>query len=196
MVGLDDTMMHNVARAIVAPGTDGSRLADQVADVLAYELAVGEIRRRGDQLSFHHHVPQPEGLEQDLDGGAFPPWYQWRVANWGCKWDASTSHLDELRVDPGSGTAHLSWTFETPWSPPVPWAVSAWERHCQVRLQLFCEEEGNGLLYHLECRDGSVNDAAFDCGSPDELEEYFVQRRGLDEVPQWYWPDEDEDGEV
>ena len=42
----------------------------------------------------------------------FETWYEWSIAHWGCKWDAST-----LDIDIDGGVARIE--IETPWSPPL-----------------------------------------------------------------------------
>jgi hypothetical protein len=39
-------------------------------------------------------------------------WYNWQVANWGCKWDASST--DFILIS----DTELNITFDTPWCPP------------------------------------------------------------------------------
>ncbi len=51
----------------------------------------------------------------------YPHWYEWRVANWGTKWDARVEDFDDS--DPKQTYVY----FETAWSPPVEfmkWFVS------------------------------------------------------------------------
>ena len=56
-------------------------------------------------------TPQPT-----VDG--FTNWYDWSVANWGCKWDIDPTEGLEF-TDCGDGTAHISGWFQSPWSPPI-----------------------------------------------------------------------------
>tara|TARA_R100000654_G_scaffold54167_2_gene80338 strand:+ start:864 stop:1295 length:432 start_codon:yes stop_codon:yes gene_type:complete len=84
----------------------------------------------GDDFSFERISPMPEifipkwyeNLTQEeiekekIPWNYVPPWYSWRLENWGCKWDASDvtfmyDHNDEVM---------LSCFFSTPWSPPEP----------------------------------------------------------------------------
>ena len=43
-------------------------------------------------------------------------WYDWRCANWGCKWDAG----NEFTPDGGYPEGVTEIEFKTPWSPPEP----------------------------------------------------------------------------
>jgi hypothetical protein len=55
-------------------------------------------------------------------------WYDWRVTNWGTKWDvvdveitqSLTLHDDEEDQEPSSMNASFSFNCWTAWSPPIP----------------------------------------------------------------------------
>ena len=58
--------------------------------------------------------PAPtEGEPQPLVDG-FDNWYDWRVENWGTKWDVDADYL-ELSDD---GTTITGW-FDSAWAPPI-----------------------------------------------------------------------------
>lgn len=58
--------------------------------------------------------PAPkEGKVQPLVDG-FDNWYDWRVQNWGTKWDVDVDNL-ELSED---GTTITGW-FDSAWAPPI-----------------------------------------------------------------------------
>lgn len=61
-----------------------------------------------DASLLQHIIPMNEAL---LDGG---DWYEWRLDNWGTKWDIYETHC--TRIDANT----LSITFYTAWSPPIP----------------------------------------------------------------------------
>ena len=61
--------------------------------------------------------PTPEGSKQPKVDG-YDNWYDWRVANWGTKWDIDTTQGLEF-TDNGDGTAQISGWFETAWAPPI-----------------------------------------------------------------------------
>ena len=66
-----------------------------------------------------HIKPMPEELE-DTTSSDYPNWYDWRVNNWGTKWDIySPWDTDEIYVaDDGKET--YVFKFDTAWSPPIP----------------------------------------------------------------------------
>jgi len=61
-----------------------------------------------DASLLQHIIPMNEAF---LDGG---DWYEWRLDNWGTKWDIYETHC--TRIDANT----LSMTFYTAWSPPIP----------------------------------------------------------------------------
>ena len=76
--------------------------------------------------------PAPrEGTPQPLVDG-FDNWYDWRVANWGTKWDVDTEGLEY--TDNGDGTSSIAGYFESAWSPPID------------AYQTFCDDMDNCSL--------------------------------------------------
>lgn len=68
----------------------------------------------------------PQAVVDDLGieyGAALgmPDWYQWRVNNWGCKWDVVV-HDNDLVALPGllpPGRWALTYRFNSAWAPPL-----------------------------------------------------------------------------
>ena len=57
-----------------------------------------------------------KGPQPTVDG--FDNWYDWRVSNWGTKWDIDPKEGLEF-TDNGDGTAQISGWFESAWAPPI-----------------------------------------------------------------------------
>lgn len=106
--------------------------------------------------------PVPDGVDA----------YDWRVANWGTKWDADCFDVN-LHSD---GT--LSVVFDTAWSPPLGVMTRLAERFPSLRFRLFYEEGGmaftgcatfdDGRMIADDCRD---MDADTDCEITEDGEE-------------------------
>ena len=62
-------------------------------------------------------VPMPRELQGTTSPSDGPNWYDWRVSNWGTKWDVSTEGLEF--IDNGDGTACITGWFESAWAPPI-----------------------------------------------------------------------------
>jgi hypothetical protein len=63
-------------------------------------------------------APMPASLNDTVaDGSEGMNWYNWRVSNWGTKWDVSDEGLEF--IDHGDGTASITGWFESAWAPPI-----------------------------------------------------------------------------
>jgi hypothetical protein len=89
--------------------------------------------------------PTPPDSKQPVVDG-FDNWYDWRVSNWGTKWDVSTEGLEF--TDHGDGTAEITGWFDSAWAPPT----GAYEKFCDdmdgVYLEAFYEEGGMDFAGH------------------------------------------------
>jgi len=68
------------------------------------------IMNTGDAELCHSLIPEP----RTADGEPADGWYEWRVDNWGTKWDVYDSTCD--RIDANA----LVLSFLSAWSPPMP----------------------------------------------------------------------------
>lgn len=62
-------------------------------------------------------VPMPKELHETSSPSEGPNWYDWRVNNWGTKWEVSSEGLEF--EDLGNGTASISGWFDSAWAPPI-----------------------------------------------------------------------------
>jgi len=72
----------------------------------------------------HKIEPMPKELLDNRTSipGDVPDWYNWRLANWGTKWDipdCETTHNQHTPDMDGFKYTSL-YSFETAWSPPEP----------------------------------------------------------------------------
>jgi len=61
-------------------------------------------------------------MPKELEGTTAPSedgmdWYNWRVNNWGTKWDVDLEGLEF--IDHGDGTASITGWFDSAWAPPI-----------------------------------------------------------------------------
>jgi hypothetical protein len=71
-------------------------------------------------LDFSVHVAEPVIENHD--------WYNWRVENWGTKWNAYDISPDTFpevlsRIVEKDNNASILYSFTTAWSPPIPWVL-------------------------------------------------------------------------
>ncbi len=107
-------------------------------------------------LSFNKIKPTPREL---LDGG----WYQWRLENWGTKWDLSEEEQREVADQLISESADFQATFMTAWSPPLQAiaALSEMFPNDQFALDYFesgCWFAGTAIISKGEIDDNQVDD--------------------------------------
>src|SRR5262249_1736193 len=93
----------------------------EASDVARFKQAV-EVRSEDvsevqSVLSLQKLYPLPDGQG----------WYEWCNQHWGTKWDVVEAELTR-----GEAT-QLIYTFETAWSPPVPWLVRVSKQYPSVR---------------------------------------------------------------
>ena len=71
-------------------------------------------------------------------------WYNWRVQNWGTKWDCYSLEIDECDMPHG-----FEVTFETAWSPPEEIAEAIREQFDDLSMSWFYDEPGCEIAGYL-----------------------------------------------
>ncbi len=104
-----------------------NRLTVTSGDADAVERLVAAVPGDERAFSFNSIVPRPADEEDN--------WYNWNLANWGCKWDTS-----DISVEAASPVEHLFY-FNTPWSPAIHVMTALSKQHPNVTLNLVYEEE-------------------------------------------------------
>ena len=92
-------------------------------------------------LNFEPGSPHPKEGENGFElRGKNDNWYDWRIKNWGTKWNA-------MDVDVNVTDIGITYNFSTAWSPPLKFMMAYFEGGCDfcgVRIV----EDGNMLLDH------------------------------------------------
>ena len=76
-------------------------------------------------------------------GRADERWYNWRINNWGIKWD-----LDDVEIQDWDDH-QIIYTFETPWGPPEYICSALREKFKDVSISWFFDEPGCELAGYL-----------------------------------------------
>jgi len=61
-----------------------------------------------------HYLPTPKNDEGELS----EDWHQWRLDNWGTKWDIGSNNGEAYGLNPTVVDNEASMTFDSAWSPP------------------------------------------------------------------------------
>jgi len=89
--------------SIHAPLAERERIANFLCANITHPDGIAHTK-----FSLNKIYPEPvyEGRDE---------WYEWRVKNWGVKWEIDPMHITRIMY-PRS----LFYAFETPWCPPIP----------------------------------------------------------------------------
>ena len=113
---------------------------------------------------FGQFVPEPDWSKTPNEAGElpakdpnepmFPPkfpdgkiddrWYDWRLANWGTKWDAYEVDIDDSELEYG-----FEVTFDTAWSPPEEICYAIKEQFDDLCVSWFYDEPGMEVAGYL-----------------------------------------------
>lgn len=85
-------------------------------------------------LSFNLSVPTPENL-LSIDKVGEYGWYDWRIENWGTKWDASNA-------EPVFQNGNLYYFADTAWAPPTAWLEKVSAIYPELTFTVYYDEPG------------------------------------------------------
>jgi hypothetical protein len=86
-------------------------------------------------------------------------WYEWRIENWGTKWNASDSQIGEVKDD------QLQVWFNTAWAPAIPVTTELSKQYPNVRIEHKYIEEGMDFCGVIELQNGEELDGTWE-GKP------------------------------
>ena len=87
------------------------------------------------EFCFKTLFPEPEYANPE-------DWYEWRVKNWGTKWDVD-GNVDVSKIDDDLYRLY----FTTAWSPPVHWFETVVKNYPTLKFELNAGEPGTGWHY-------------------------------------------------
>jgi len=88
-----------------------------------------------------------------------PDWYEWRVENWGTKWDVCEVEIDDtyrskdrdgLEYSKDKKVAWFSFRCWTAWAPPVP----VWDRLHAMGIEVQADYQDEGGMFEGEYHHG------------------------------------------
>lgn len=86
-------------------------------------------------------------------------WWDWRVQNWGTKWDVEAGVAYEKEYK--NGNKLVVYTFDSAWSPPVEWLHKISADFPDLKFKLSYEEEGMGFKGNTTAIGGQVDDNCY-----------------------------------
>lgn len=109
--------------------------ADQLLDYLypmPKELDITAGRFGGDDN------PEQKALEAkeqaNLEKHGYSNWYDWRVEQWGTKWEVTRDYAEPEITQSSNGTETLNWSFDSAWAPPVGAYAHYLDKHDDVSI--------------------------------------------------------------
>ena len=148
---------------------------DNIATISGPAEVIGQIKTiledpKGELLNYM--VPEPKDNES---------WYEWRVENWGTKWDISDVYLNDEDTENNS----IEFGFSSAWSPPTQ-AFETWARGQEgVTFTLKYFEPGVGFLGEATYDGEYYDDNYIDSQSDATAYKDFAR-------DEWGWEDEEE----
>jgi hypothetical protein len=106
---------------------------------------------RGDENDEDGKKEFEKQLDELKEKYGYTDWYNWRVDNWGTKWDTAESEVDEM--DGKSLIVH----YNTAWGPNDGFVKFASKVYPSLKFRLSYEEPGMGFCGILICKDGEVD---------------------------------------
>jgi hypothetical protein len=102
-----------------------------------------------DPLLFSKSVPEPtyEGYTDSsskTDPDGLPDWCQWRLANWGTKWEPNSAGsvvIEEHKIN-NQPIKTANYQFETAWGPADVWFKRVIVKYKNLKFCLTYSEEG------------------------------------------------------
>jgi hypothetical protein len=97
-------MPNNTDNRVILTHKDDTQMIDMIYNIMNTE----------DTPLCQTLIPMPEELEDTKAHGDTPNWYDWRVENWGTKWEIYDASCDLINANT------IALDFYTAWSPPFP----------------------------------------------------------------------------
>ena len=112
--------------------------------------------------------PLTEKMQKQLiDKYGYDNWYDWCCDNWGTKWDAYDCYVSESLKD------YCSISFDTAWSPPIPYYLALSKKYPLLRIEIEYSEIGMDFAGRQTYIGGElIDDVEMTCSEYEYLEDY------------------------
>ena len=147
------------------------------------------------EFDFNHFIPQPDNIfrgalgnkeEEYCKENSLPNWYNWNIANWGTKWNASVD--DSYVVADIPNPYSYRYDMRTAWADPRPIIIKMIETYPDLDFEINGEEESNSYgIYVSTFEDVFLEEEPTLIDEMNGREVYWES-----EDNRWYYMDNDE----
>ena len=113
-----------------------------------------EAKNAHSDLSLNSLFPMPKKLENTVAPDDKSNWYDWRVKNWGTKWDVDGSLTS-------AADYWLEYSFKSAWNPPIKWLARVSKDFPNLEFTLRYIEESDDFAGVARVYNGKVNESRF-----------------------------------
>ena len=116
--------------------------AEKIADKIASEETPFDFAKIVPEPDYDKIEVEPTFENEDSDF-CMPKWWDWRVQNWGTKWNSSECEVTIMDDE------QVEYTFNTAWGPPEPIIHKLRELYPDVSITAFYDEPGMELAGYI-----------------------------------------------
>tara|TARA_R100001163_G_scaffold64985_2_gene60634 strand:+ start:665 stop:1060 length:396 start_codon:yes stop_codon:yes gene_type:complete len=116
--------------------------AEKIADKIASEETPFDFAKIVPEPDYDKIEVEPTFENEDSDF-RMPTWWDWRVQNWGTKWNSSECEVTIMDDE------QVEYTFNTAWGPPEPIIHKLRELYPDVSITAFYDEPGMELAGYI-----------------------------------------------
>jgi hypothetical protein len=146
------------------------------------ETAIGNERTDngcGMPFSMNNFFPTP--LKDD--GEIIDGWYNWRLNNWGCKWDIDRVHMDRCNNE-------VELEYQTPWGPNDTFWNKIAEQFPKLKISLSYYEGGMMFGGQMQWVEGELHNAKEHTVGADDVGEVVKFAAAMREIGfEWAYND-------
>ena len=137
----DDSETRKTVFGHFIPEPDWTKIPLKESELKEYSFS----QPRGEVGELPVYSDEPcKGLHFASTGHQDDRWYNWRVQNWGTKWDCYSLEIDDTDMPHG-----FEVNFETAWSPPEEVCYAIKDQYDDLSISWFYDEPGCELAGYL-----------------------------------------------
>ena len=108
----------------------------------------GQTNYQDGEFNFATIIPEPDWSNRGDE------WYQWRISNWGTKWNAYNTDINDAGDIGEMETTVIN--FDTAWSPPIGIMIAWSKMYPDFLFDWECDIEGEDHIFSTVIEDGEI----------------------------------------